>query len=176
MPKAQHFPEVIWLNLPVGEIISKGVNIREIDAKKLIEGFYEKEFSGYLIVTLEGFDGLEEGVLLFKAGVLHAVFYEYDLYGVTVFGDASVPHFFNCLAAPYLVGDIVSLSDQQVDLITAFNDKSRLAKTVGKNDLQRLIPKAYSTELAKSVLSQYVKKEESKKDIFKKFGLTTLGE
>ncbi len=167
---------MIWLNLPVGEIISKGINLREIDVKKLIEGFYEKEFSGYLIVTLEGFDGLEEGVLLFKAGALNAAFYEYDLYGVTVFGDVAVSHFFNCLASPYLVGDIVSLSDQQVDLITAFNDKSRLGKTVAKNDFQRLIPKAYSAEFAKSVLSQYVRKEESKKDIFKKFGLTSLGE
>ncbi len=164
------------MNLPVGEIISKGVNIREIDVRKLIEGFYEKEFSGYLITALEGFDGVEEGVLLFKAGALNAAFYEYDLHGVTVFGDTSVLHVFNSLAAQFIIGDIVSLSDQQVDLITAFNDKSRLAKAVTKNDIQRLIPKAYSPELAKGVLSQYVKKEESKKDIFKKFGLTSLGE
>ncbi len=164
------------MNLPVGEIISKGVSMREIDVRKLLEGFYEKEFSGYLIVTLEGFDGIEEGVLLFKGGSLDAAFYEYDLHGVTVFADAAVPHVFNSLAAPYVVGDIVSLSDQQVDLITAFNEKSKLARAVQKGDIQRLIPKAYSAEFAKSVLSQYVKKEESKKEIFKKFGLSSLGE
>ena len=164
------------VNLPVGEIISRGVNIREIDVKKLIEGFYEKEFSGYMITALEGFDGLEEGVLLFKAGSLNAAFYEYDLHGVTVFGDIAISHIFNSLAAPSSVADIVSLSDQQVDLITAFNEKSRLARKVAKNDIPRLMPKAYSADLAKSVLSQYVKKEESKKDIFKKFGLTSLGE
>lgn len=164
------------MNLPVGEIISKGVNLREIDVRKLIEGFYEKEFSGYLITALEGFDGIEEGVLLFKAGVLSAAFYEYGLHGVTVFGDLGVLHMFNSLAAPFIIGDIVSLSDQQVDLITAFNEKSKIARAVTKNDIQKLIPKAFSPEPAKGVLSQFVKKEESKKDIFKKFGLTALGE
>lgn len=164
------------MNLPVGDIISKGVNIREIDARKLIEGFYDKNFSGYIIATLEGFDGLEEGVLLFKEGFLAAALYEYDLYGVTVFGDGAVLHFFNALGAQYIVGDIVSLTNQQVDLITAFNDKSRLSRLVSKNDVSRLVPRAYSTELAKGVLSQFVKKEDSKKDIFKKFGLSSLGE
>ncbi|VVC00594.1 Uncharacterised protein [uncultured archaeon] len=164
------------MNLPVGDLISRGVNLREIDIKKLIDGFYEKSFSGYLIVTLEGFDGIEEGVLIFKEGTLNAAFYEYDLYGITVFGDSAIPHIFNSLVAPYLIGDIIALSDQQVDLIAAFNEKSRLAKPVQRNDVARLIPKSYSTDLAKSMLGQYLKKEDSKKEIFKKFGLTSLGE
>lgn len=164
------------LNLPVGEVISKGMNLREIDARKLLDGFYEKEFSGYLIITLEGFDGVEEGVVIFKEGSLTAAVYEYDLYGVTVFGDAAVNHFFNALAAQYIVGDVVSLSNQQVDLIIAFNEKSKLNRSVSKADIPKLMQRLFSTAPAKSVLGQYVKKEESKRDIFKKFGLAGLGE
>ncbi|HLC79322.1 MAG TPA: DUF2226 domain-containing protein [archaeon] len=164
------------MNLPVGEVISRGLNLREMDVKRLVEGFYDKGFSGYVVITLEGYDGLEEGVLIFKEGGMLAAMYEYDLHGFTVFGDQALPQVFNSFAAEYVVGDIVSLSNQQVDLVTAFNDKSKLLRVVNKSDIGRLIPKIYSAEFAKSVLREVVKKDESKSDLFKKLGLSGLGE
>ncbi|MEK6958007.1 MAG: hypothetical protein AABW99_03450 [archaeon] len=163
------------MNLPVGEVISRGVNLKDVDAKRLIESFYDKKFSGYLVATLRGYDGLEEGVLLFKEGSLAASLFEYDFYGVTIFGDAAIPQVFNSFAATYVVADVVYLSNQQVDLVTAFNDKSRLTKEIKKSDVGRLIPNAYSADFAKQTLSQVVDKKESKKDIFKKLGLGGLG-
>ena len=164
------------MNLPVGEVITRGVNLNEIDIRRLLEGFYDKNFSGYLVVSLEGFDGIEEGLLLFKGGSIVAAFYEYDLYGITVFGDSAIKHVFNSFAAEYVVGDVISLSNQQVDLVTAFNDKSKVSESIPKNQVAKLIPKIFSHELAKGVLSEIVKESESKKDIFKKLGLSKLGQ
>jgi len=164
------------MNLPVGEVISKGVDFREVDAKRLVQSFYDKSFSGYLVVTLEGYDGLEEGMVLFKDGVMAGAYYEYDLHGITVFGDQSVPHVFNSFAAEFVVGDIVSLSNQQVDLVTAFNDKAKIEVPVNKDDVMKLTPKVYSSQFAEGILINVIEKKASKKDVFKKLGLTELGD
>ena len=63
------------MNLPIGEVVSQGINLKEVDGRRLVETFYDKNFSGYLVSTIEGFDGLEEGVLLFKGGSMAAAFY-----------------------------------------------------------------------------------------------------
>ncbi|HIH10147.1 MAG TPA: hypothetical protein HA254_05785 [Candidatus Diapherotrites archaeon] len=164
------------MNLPVGEVISRGLNLREMDLRRLLEGFYDKGFSGYIVATIDGYDGVEEGVLIFKDGGMVAALYDYDQHGLTVMGDGAMPHVFNSFAAEYVVADIVSLTNQQVDLVTAFNDKSKLLKVVGKSDVGRMIPRIYSAELAKSTLKELVKKDESKSELFKKLGLTGLGE
>jgi len=164
------------MNLPVGDIIGKGINLRKVDVRKLIEGFYDKGFSGYIVASLYGFDAIEEGVLLFKDGLPIAAIYEYEFYGVTIFGDAALPHIFNSFAADFIVADIVSLSNQQIDLVTAFNDKAKLGKVVQKSDVVRLMVKGFSRDLAKSVLSNVVSSVEDKSDIFKKLGLAGLSE
>jgi len=164
------------MNLPIGEMVSQGVNFKEVDGKKLVESFFDKKFSGYLVVTIEGTNGIEEGIILFKDGRLVGAFYDYDLAGITVFGDTSIPHVFNSFAAEHVVADIVSLSNQQVDLVTAFNDKSKIEKPINRGQIGKLIPKVFSAQLAQSVLSEIKTEKESKKDIFKKLGLTGLGE
>ena len=164
------------MNLPIGEMLSRGVNFKEVDGKKLVEGFFDKKFSGYLVVTLEGIDGIEEGIILFKEGRIVGAFYDYDLEGITVFGDTSIPHVFNSFAAEHVVADIVSLSNQQVDLVTAFNDKSKLEKPINRGQIRKLIPKVFSNQPAQSVLSEISSEKDSRKDIFKKLGLTGLGD
>ncbi|HZX19891.1 MAG TPA: hypothetical protein VFF13_02665 [archaeon] len=164
------------MNLPVGEVISQGVNFREIDSQRLVESFFDKKFSGYIVMTLQGFNGLEEGILLFKEGFLVGSIYEYDLQGLTVFGDSSIEHVFNAFAAEYVSADIVSLSNQQVDLVTAFNDKAKLHKVISKKDIGRSIPKVFSPQQAELVLKDFLGKKDSKKDIFKKLGLSSLGD
>ncbi|MAG18136.1 MAG: hypothetical protein CL944_01540 [Candidatus Diapherotrites archaeon] len=164
------------MNLPVGEVISQGVNFKEVDSKRLVQSLYEKNFSGYVIVAVEGYDGLEEGMLLFKQGKMVGAYHEYDLHGITVFGDDSITHVFNSFAAEYVVGDLVSLSNQQVDLVTAFNDKTKLEAPISKADIQKLIPKVYSSELAKNILSEVVQEKDNRKDVFKKLGLSGLGD
>ena len=163
------------MNLPIGEVISRGVNLKEIDVKRLILGLFKKKFSGYLVATLEGIRGLEEGVLIFKSGDLTAAFYEYGLFGITVFGDSALPHVFNSFAAEYIISDIVSLSNQQADLITAFHDKAKVESVVSEKEISRLIPRVFSEKFAQSVLTKVVESNESKDDVFKKLGLSKLG-
>lgn len=164
------------MNLPIGEVLSQGVNFKEVDGKKLVESFFDKKFSGYMVVTIEGVDGIEEGIILFKEGRMVGAFYDYDLEGITIFGDTSIPHVFNSFAAEHIVADIVSLSNQQVDLVTAFNDKAKLEKPISRGQIGKLIPKVFSNQLAQSVLTEISTEKDSKKDIFKKFGLTGLGD
>jgi len=163
------------MNLPIGEVISRGVNLKEIDVIRLISGLVKKKFSGYIVATLEGVKGLEEGILIFKSGVLTAAFYEYSLFGITVFGDSALPHVFNSFAGEYLIGDIVSLSNQQADLVTAFHDKAKVEGVVSEKEISRLIPRVFSEKFSQSVLNKVVESKETKDDVFKKLGLSKLG-
>ncbi|AJF60815.1 MAG: hypothetical protein J4224_01280 [Candidatus Diapherotrites archaeon] len=162
------------MNLPVGDIIKQGIKLKEFDSR-IIESFYDKEFSGYLVASIEGYAGIEEGALLFKKGLLIGAFYEYLNYGITVHGNQAVQQVFNSLAAEYGVIDVISLTNQQADLITAFNDKIKLTVNVGKKDVRKLSRSFYSNEFAEKVLSKVLEKHESRKNVFKKLGLTDLG-
>ena len=82
---------------------------------------------------------------------------------------------FNSFGADFVVADIISLTNQQVDLVTAFNDRWKITKPVDKNSVGKLIPKQFSADYAKQTLSEVLTKSESKKDLFKKFGLSGLG-
>lgn len=162
------------MNLPVGEIISQGLNLKEIDTKKLLEGFCEKSFSGYFIATLNGVSGIEEGALIFKDGRIVASFYEYGMYKVTIFGNESLEHVFNSFAAEYCIADVVSLSNQQVDLVTAFNDKAKLETPLQKGDIGKMVQKSFSKELGQKVANESIEKND-KAEIYKKLGLSELG-
>ncbi len=105
-----------------------------------------------------------------------AAIYEYEFYGITVFGDSAIPHVFNSYAADFIIADIVTLSNQQVDLVTAFNDKAKLQKPIQKSDIAKLMPKSFSKEFARSVLAHIVNSTDDKSNIFKKLGLAGLGE
>lgn len=164
------------MNLPVGEVISRGISVDSKDVKRLIEGFFDKGFSGYIINTLEGVSGIEEGVILFRSGKPVGALYDYDLHGLTVFGDKALVQVFNSFAAEYIVADVVSLTDQQVDLVLAFNDKSKLGKKIDKKEAGKLIPRVYSLEYAKNILKNTDESSKSKGDIFNKFGLGQLSD
>lgn len=159
------------MNLPVGELIEEGIELSSINPKQKLEELADKIFSGYIVTLIEGFDGLEEGVLIFKKGILIAAAHEYCKYGITVFGDVSLEQVTNAMRAKYGVSDLISLTVQQADLVTAFNDKLRLTRDYSKGDLAKIIPKKYSTSPAEKTLSQVLKKEESKHDLLKRFGL-----
>ncbi len=164
------------MNLPVGEAVKQSVALKDFNYRKEIEGFFNSGFSGYLVTTVEGFDGIEEGVLLFKEATLVGALYEYTNYGITVFGDIALPQVLNGLVADYGVVDVYRLTNQQVDLVTAFNDKVKLSRTVGKRDITKYFKKKFSSEYAEKTLSDVLKKYESRESIFKKLGLSGLKE
>lgn len=164
------------MNLPVGEMVKQAVNLKDFDYRKEMANLFDKGFSGYLVTTIEGFDGIEEGVLLLKKGDLVGTLYEYTNYAITIFGDIALPQVFNGLAADYGVIDVCALTNQQVDLVTAFNDKVKLSKPVNKKGIAKYFRNKFSTEYAEKALSEVLEKYESRKSIFKKFGLSELEE
>jgi hypothetical protein len=163
------------MNLPVSEIVEQGKVTGEFKYKEITESSMEKEFSGYFIVTTDGFDGIEEGVLIFRRGYLVACLYEILNYGITVFGDTALRHALNSFLNPKGIVDIYGLTNQQVDLVAAFNDKIKLKRPVTKREVQRLYPGKFSAEMSKGLLKEVVSKRETKESLLKRLGLGNLG-
>lgn len=162
------------MNLPVGEIIEENLALDELDVRGLISALVEKQFTGYIVNTVGGTAGIEEGVLLFKHGILVGSFYDYSNYGVIVFGKDAVAFVFNSFAAQKGVVDIMSLSTQQADLITAFNDRLKLTITFKKSDLLGLIRANYDSGFAQKALANVVDNGETRKNVMKRLGLSEL--
>jgi hypothetical protein len=162
------------MRLPSGEVLRQAVNLKKIDFIQTLKDLSSKGFSGYVILLIEGFNGLEEGVLVFKNGEINASFYEYLKFGVTVFGDYALPQVFNASVADFGVMDVISLSGAQVDLITAFQEKSIVRKRIKIDELKKFAGKKFNNVYAKKILEKVLKKTEKSTDLFKKFGLTEL--
>lgn len=166
------------MNLPVSDIVMLGKKTMELDYKKEIGVLMDKQFTGYFVVTVDGFDGIEEGVLVLRNGLAYACIYEILNYGATVFGDAAAKHVFNAFVNPKGIIDVCGLSNQQVDLIGAFNDKLKFQKPLAKKDLSRLFASKHNSEFSKEILSEIVsaqEKEAPKESVLKRFGLGSLG-
>ena len=163
------------MNLPVGEVLQQGIAVKEIDTKALTLSLLDKRFSGYLVVTIDGFDGIEEGVVLFKEGFMAGAFYNYDNFNISVFGNSAMQQAMNALVAERGIIDIVALSNQQIDLVIAFHDKVKITVAIDKRQLEKIFPKVFTQEFAKKVLGGVVKEAESRKSVFKRLGLSELG-
>lgn len=159
------------MNLPVGKTIESGVGLKEFNLPRNLGLLADKLFSGYVALMIEGFSGLEEGVLLYKKGLLTASGYEYCKYGITVYGNSALQQTLNAGAAEHGVVDVVALSVQQSDLVTAFNDKLKLGRELTKKEAVKLSPKQYTTKYAEQVLSTVLMKEETKHTLLKRLGL-----
>lgn len=163
------------LNLPSGEIVEENLDLGGIDMEGLLKKLVDISFTGYIVNTVFGYAGVEEGALLFKRGELAGSFFEYTNFGVVVFGNEAVAQVFNSLVAPRGVVDIVALSGQQVDLVVAFNDRLKLTVGFKKSELLGLIRKQYVSSFAQRTLSSVISESESRKTVLKKFGLSELG-
>ena len=163
------------MNLPVGEVVEEGVNIKEIDFKQKISELGKQNFSGYLVLMSEGNHGLEEGILVFRSGNVIGSLYEYLKYEKPVFGKDAIPRTFNSFLSSTGVYDLISLTQQQSELVIAFNTKIRLEKPLSVNDINKFFVKEYSTKLSEEALSSELRKEKTKFDLFKQFGLSSLG-
>ena len=158
------------MDLPLGASLREGLKTGESDLHQIMTNMVRNEFSGYLICTIEGPTGIEQGALLFKKGNTVGAYYEFISQAVEVSGDSAVRLVLNSFAAKNGVIDINTLSIQQIDLITAFQEKILTSEGIDEKRLARLYPKQFDSGLA----SQYVKKESaeaSRFELFKRSGL-----
>jgi hypothetical protein len=167
------------MNLPSGNIVKQGLALKETDFKKLLQGLINERFSGYAALTIEGFDGFEEGTMLFKKGFGVACIFEYLKFDITIISDLALQHFFNAAGADFGVIDVIQLSDLQVDMSIAFDEKIRLSKPFDSKELDKHSISKFDASLAKKTLEEAVSlkstEEVSKKELFKRFGLGEMG-
>lgn len=164
------------MNLPVGKVIEQGLDLSELAVRELLESFMGRGFSGYVVNTIAGYSGIEEGMILFRSGVSAGAYFEYFSLGKVFFGDYSLQQVFNSFAAEKGVVDIVGLSIPQVDLITAFNENIRLSVNLDKRSFSKYFTKSYSNDFSLQALRAGASEGHDNKAIFKKLGLSGLGE
>lgn len=163
------------MNLPSGNVQKQGLILKENNVKSLIQNLIDEKFSGYVSLMIEGFDGFEEGTLLFKKGFGVASVFEYLKFDITVIGDLALIHFLNAAGASYGIIDVIQLSDLQVDMSVAFDEKIKLSAALDRKGLEKYAVGKFDPSLAQKALQEAVSlktsKDSSKKELFKRFGL-----
>ena len=166
------------MGLPPGTIQEQGIKLKEINFKNKLFELVKQKFTGYLALTIDGFDGLEEGIVIFKDGALEGSTYEYLKYGITVLGDYAFPQVCNATASDYGIIDIIKLNSRQVELIVSLNTKIQIRKQIKGKDLDKLIPKKFDSGYAEKVLKSVLEKTETsnagKEDLFKRLGISDI--
>jgi hypothetical protein len=163
------------MNLPTGVSRVAGKNVKSFEPKQALEELAQSNFSGYIAESLIGSFGLEEFALLFRNGQGMGVVYEYYGAHCTLNGDAALPHALNGFLAESGVLDIVELSPQQVDLVTAFNASLKLTKPIQKGQFKSLIKDRFDSGLSQAIGTPVQSNEPaSKESLFKKFGLAGI--
>lgn len=156
------------MEFPAGEKIEEGLNINKVNPEELFKSFKDSEFSGYIVLTVYGYAGIEEGLLLFQKGTIVGALFSYDTSNQSIEGEEALVRILNAFKAKYGVLDINSLSKQQVELTITFKDVMKV-KEYQLKDLAKLMPKTYSTQYSEKGIKE--SDEKSRYDILKKMGL-----
>jgi hypothetical protein len=159
------------MNIPVGQLVEENTPLKGTNLAKKLSSLMLNGFTGYLVLTIEGRSGIEEGLALLKGGFIVGAIYEYVKFDSSFYGNDALQQLMNSSLAEYGVIDVGSLSKQQVELIIAFNEKIELAKPIEAKQIEKIVPKRYDAKVAEKALGKELKKKESKFDVFKKLGL-----
>jgi len=162
------------MELVKGKPLLQGRKLKEVRFKDQIIELINQKFSGYVCLTIEGFEGVEEGTLIFRVGNIIASAYEYLKYGIIVNGDAAIQQVFNASAADYGVVDIIELGATEAELIIAVHPKTRTKLDIKTNDVKKLVPNSFNPNFAKKTLQVVMKQYSSSSELFKKFGFSEI--
>lgn len=163
------------MNLPVGGIVKQGISSKDIRFIDIYRELKKGMLTGYIVLTLDGYDGFEESVLMFRKGEVVGCVYEYLKWGVVLNGEKALPYFMNSVNANFAVYDIYSLTLQQIDLVLAFNEKFKLSKDVINREERKFERRvAFSDDYAKKIIFSLKKEQPNKFDIIKKLDLDSM--
>jgi hypothetical protein len=112
------------MNLPAGVAVKTGLDVASVDFGSLVKELESKKFDGYVCACVKGYNGLEEGTLVYEEGKIVACFYEYYAHSKTLYGTSAFTRIINASAAKFGVVEIYQLSHEQVQLIIAFNEQA----------------------------------------------------
>ncbi|MBR9707521.1 MAG: DUF2226 domain-containing protein, partial [Candidatus Diapherotrites archaeon] len=152
------------INLPAGKPVERGISIKDTDLKATFDNLSGASLNGYLCLMIDGVDGLEEGVAVFKEGHPVAAAYEYLKHDQLILAEEAMTRLFNAAHAGLGVLDVYSLTKEQADLVLAFNGKAAFKKLLQKQDIDRMAlgPKSFSTSYAESDVKVRGREDESK--------------
>lgn len=159
------------LNYPVGETVEEALELSKIDPKEFVGRLLSSSFAGYMVVTIEGFSGIEEGVLFFRDNLLVGAAFSYDHYDLGVFGDVALESFFNALASKRGIVDVYRLTKQQLDLILALDERTAVARPIGKEGIDKKLRAKYDSFFGRQALQGMQKVVRPASDLIKKIGL-----
>jgi hypothetical protein len=162
------------MNIPVGEVKLQRKPFSESSPFEAIVGLLKNGFDGYIVATIEGASGLEEGLLLLRGREIIGAVFEALRINKQLSGVESLRLVLNLLKAKKGVFDVNALSRQQIDLIIAFNEKLVLPKPLGESLLLKLEPSSYQPELVSKALEIELEAMDSRHGLLKKIGLGSI--
>lgn len=162
------------MNIPVGTIEEQRKPFFEANPFEKLAGLLKAGFDGYLIATIEGVSGLEEGLLLIRGHEITGAVFEALRINKQLFGSEALRLVFNLLKAKKGVFDVNRLGRQQIDLIIAFNEKLVLSKPLDSALLLKLEPSFYQPALVSKVLEIELESTNSRHGLLKKIGLGSI--
>ncbi|MBU1198055.1 DUF2226 domain-containing protein [Candidatus Micrarchaeota archaeon] len=158
------------INLPAGTVVKTGVDVAAIDFRALLHELKQKLFNGYICISIQGKNGLEDGSLVFDSGKIVAAFYEYLMHHKDMVGDAAFIRVVNASMARTGLIDIYQLSNDQVQLILAFNENAICLPS--ENDLRKLQFPSFSEELEVQAVGSLL--VENKDSLLRKYKLADI--
>ncbi len=159
------------LNFPVGEAAFSLVPLTQFSSDRVFE-LQKQRFSGYIVATVDGFSGLEEGLLFLLEGKVVGCAYSLEYLDVVSFGSLGLAQFFNGLAAKHGIVDVYTLSKQQVELILALEDKIAVDEPL--TGLKSLVVSKYNPETVKKSIPKTSEADSHRFEVLKKFELGEL--
>jgi hypothetical protein len=158
------------VNLPAGSVIKTDVDVASVDFIGLLKELKGKVFNGYLCIAVKGKTGFEEGVIVFDNGKVEAVAYDYLAFNKGVVGSKALARVINASSAKLGVIDIFQLTNEQVQLIIAFNEQAIVVPS--EDELRRLKTEVFSNSFEDEITGG--KEAETESDLLKKYKLSSV--
>ncbi|MDO8628084.1 MAG: DUF2226 domain-containing protein [Candidatus Diapherotrites archaeon] len=163
------------MNLPVGNPVEQGTELKNFHLVEKTQKLLQNSFTGYVVGTIDGFDGVEEAIIFMKKGEVIGALHEYSKHVIETYGDAAFKACLNCFGADKGIVDVYELTAQQIDLVIAFNEKFQVSSGIGREGLKAFKVSKYTSELAQEDLKGVSKDSESRYSLLKKLGLGKFG-
>lgn len=162
------------MNIPIGKVETEQKSFVEEKPFDKLKAMVNSGSSGYIVATIEGTTGLEEGLLMVRekevvGAIFNSLRVNRQLYGVQ-----ALRLVLNLFKAKKGVFDVNGLSKQQIDLIIAFNEKVHLSKTIDLALLSKLEPETYRKDLVSEELALDLTAEDTKHNLLKRMGLGSI--
>ena len=162
------------MNIPIGKTEAEQKGFDEEKPFERLKSMVDTGFNGYLVATIEGVTGLEEGLLMVREKEIVGAIFDALRVNKQLYGIPALRLVLNLLKAKKGVFDVNGLSKQQIDLIIAFNEKVHLHKPVNMSLLKKLEPEEYRKDLVSKEMAFDLTAEETKQNLLKRMGLGSI--